>query len=189
MALPGKEPWKVTNLLAWGFAGSGIFATLAILYLGLQIDPTHLPSQLIGKNSPEIEASWVQGQDILGKGTGDTFRLSTFRGKKIVLNFWASWCVSCRQEARELEAFWRRNKEKTAVVGIAIQDEKDAALQFAQQFGKTYVLGLDKSGNAALDYGVTGVPETFFIDENGVVIFKKTGPLTLAELEEWLNRP
>ena len=70
------------------------------------------------------------------------------------------------------------------VVGIAIQDQEEAALAFAKNYGKTYPLGLDEEGKIAIDYGVTGVPETFVIDENGTIIEKITGPVDYQKLIE-----
>ena len=113
------------------------------------------------------------------------FALDDFKGRPVVVNFWASWCVSCREEARELEKFWQAVKGKNvAVVGVAIQDTVEAAQKFAKQYGKTYILGLDEDGKAAIDYGVAGVPETFIIDASGVIVHKETGPVTAQKLEE-----
>ena len=72
------------------------------------------------------------------------------------------------------------------MVGIAIQDTPDAAMKFAEYFGKTYILGLDEEGKAGIDYGVTGVPETFFIDRNGIIQHKEAGPVGMELLERML---
>ena len=124
---------------------------------------------------------------VLNGYDGSTYTLHDLRGKVVVLNFWASWCYSCREEARFFEEFWQKYKDKgIAVVGIAIQDQDGPAIEFARQFGKTYILGLDTDGKASIDYGVYGVPETFLIDRNGVIRHKEAGPVTVAMLEKWL---
>ena len=86
-----------------------------------------------------------------------------------------------------MEAFWRANHDKVAVVGIAVQDSAEAVREAIQAQGKTYTIGLDEDGRASVDYGVTGVPETFFIDAAGVVRHKTAGPLDSAELAKMLE--
>lgn len=159
------------------------------LYMGLNQDPKAIPSNFIGKPAMDFRVAWIQGEDILGGETTEHFNLNDFRGKNVILNFWASWCVSCRTEARDLEAIHRKYKDKDiAVVGIAIQDTIGDARRFASTFGKNYILGLDEDGKASIDYGVTGVPETFIIDKQGVVVHKEVGPVTTAMLEEFIAK-
>ena len=160
---------------------------LGLLVKGLTLDPTRVASTLVGKPAFPFSAQTLQGEAFLTGGDGKTISLDNFKGRPVVLNFWASWCVSCREEAAEFEQFWQRNRDKgVLVVGIAIQDTPEAALEFAKRFGKTYALGLDVSGKAAIDYGVYGVPETFLIDRNGVIQHKETGPMSVALLESKL---
>lgn len=161
---------------------------IAILSFGLMIDQTKVPPANIDKDAKAFRVAWVQGQEFLPVAGGDHFRLEDLTGKPVVLNFWASWCVSCRQEARELEKFWQAHKQDVQVVGIAIQDEKDAAKKFATYFGKTYMIGLDEDGKAAIDYGVSGVPETFLIDKSGVIRHKEIGPVSMPMLEKELAK-
>lgn len=162
-------------------------AAVIIITLGiaLTMDPKQVPSPLIGKTALPFKAVWVSGQENLKDANENGFQLEHFRGKPVILNFWASWCVSCRAEAHELETFWKKAKgDGVYVVGVAIQDEKAAALDFAAKYGKTYILGLDVDGSAAINYGVTGVPETFFIGEDGQIKDKIMGPVTLSLLVE-----
>jgi cytochrome c biogenesis protein CcmG/thiol:disulfide interchange protein DsbE len=166
-------------------------ALLVVLILGkgLMLNPRKIPSALIDKPAKNFVAETLQGHVESGI-TPDTkeFSLETFKNKPVVLNFWASWCVSCREEARDFEAFWQKYKDRGLIIaGVAIQDEKSAAMKFAQYFGKTYILGLDLTGNAALDYGVSGVPETFLIDRQGIIRYKEAGPMTLKTLEEKIH--
>lgn len=162
---------------------------IGILSVGLMIDQSKVPPANIDKAALPFRVAWVQGQEFLPSAGGtEHFKLEDLKGKPIVLNFWASWCVSCRTEAHELEKFWQAHKNEVAVVGIAIQDEKDAAKKFATYFGKTYMLGLDEDGKAAIDYGVSGVPETFLIDKNGIIRHKEIGPVSVPMLEKNLAK-
>lgn len=166
---------------------SAIF--LAVLWRGMKTNPNKVPSAFIDKQALPFEVTWLQGQEHIPSPRNEGFSLQDFHGKPLILNFWASWCYSCRAEAGDFEAFWRRYKDKGLIVaGIAIQDTPEAALGFAKGFGKTYMLGLDsEDGKAAIDYGVTGVPETFFINRQGVVIHKEAGPVTAQILAEYAD--
>ncbi len=163
-------------------------ALIGVLGYGLLLDQSKVPPVNIDKTANAFKVSWVQGQEFIPTAPGDTFTLADLKGRPVVLNFWASWCVSCREEAREFEAFWKKHRDKVIVVGIAIQDEREAAQKFAAFYGKTYVLGLDLDGKAAIDYGVSGVPETFLIDKNGVIRDKVIGPVTSAGLEKLMPK-
>lgn len=155
------------------------------LYRGLQVNPNVVPSVLINKPAQDFKALTLQGEEFLPENSSEQISLKSLRGKPVILNFWASWCFACRQEAKDFELFWQSAKNAGIVVlGIAIQDQKEAALAFAKNYGKTYPLGLDVDGKIAIDYGVTGVPETFVIDENGTITEKITGPVDYQKLIE-----
>ena len=161
-------------------------SVIVILGKGLTLNPNSTGNALLGKKAYDFQVQWLQGQEIYPDSKA-RLSLDQFKGKSIILNFWASWCVSCRQEATVMESFWRKHKEKNVVmIGIAIQDTSESALAFAKHFGKTYILGLDDDGKAGIDYGVTGVPETFFIDTNGIIKHKEAGPVSLKLLEQTL---
>jgi len=120
---------------------------------------------------------------------GRQVSLNELRGKAIFLNFWASWCTPCRAEAKDLEAAWRRLKDKNMVfLGVAIQDKEKDSRAFLQEFNITYANGWDESGKIAVDYGVWGIPESFFIDPQGRITYKHVGgiraALVTAKLEE-----
>jgi len=165
--------------LAVGFIG--------VLVKGLSFDTTVVPPATLGKPAQDFKVAWVQGQEFLKGETTRNFRLADFKGKKTILNFWASWCVSCRTEAHELEMFWQKHGKEFHVVGIAIQDEVSSTKAFIKRFGKTYIIGLDEDGKAAIDYGVSGVPESFILSEDGRILDKITGPVTLKLLEDRLK--
>lgn len=121
--------------------------------------------------------------------SGETIRLADLRGKGVVLNFWASWCVPCRTEAPLLEATWRRERDQGIVfIGLDYLDQTYAAQAFIHEFAITYPTGPDLQSAAARRYGITGVPETFFIGPDGKIVSTVIAPLTSAEdLEQRIN--
>jgi cytochrome c biogenesis protein CcmG/thiol:disulfide interchange protein DsbE len=98
----------------------------------------------------------------------------------VVVNFWASWCIpACYDEAPSLERAWRAYRDRGVVlIGVNIQDKEEPARRFLTQFGHTFPNAPDPSGRVSVDYGVYGVPETFFIDRKGQVRFKQVGAVT-----------
>jgi cytochrome c biogenesis protein CcmG/thiol:disulfide interchange protein DsbE len=123
----------------------------------------------------------------LKEDTTDTVALEDLKGSPVIINFWASWCSSCAEEANIFESFWKKHSsEGVKVLGIAVHDKAEDAMSFARSLGKTYAIGLDEEGHAALNYGVTGVPETVFINAEGLVVHKEVGPMTTALLDKYL---
>ncbi len=145
----------------------GSFVTL--LAYGFTKDPRAIPTPLTGLQAPDLSLSLFDGR---------TVRLSDFRGKVVFLNFWSSWCLPCRDEAPILERAWRRHKDGDIIfLGVDIQDKEEAARDFLREFGVTYMNGRDANGRIAIDYGVYGIPESFFIDRNGRITYKHIGAL------------
>jgi len=107
--------------------------------------------------------------------TGEPLQLSTLRGQVVILNFWASWCPPCRDETPLLEAAQDNLGDDVALVGMDIWDAEGAARDFLEQYGVTYAVGHDDSGEVAVDYGVSGVPETFVIDAEGQIVARFPG--------------
>lgn len=120
---------------------------------------------------------------------GETIHLADLRGKGIVLNFWASWCLPCRTEAPLLEAAWRRERDNGIVfIGLAYLDQEPAAQAFLAEFDITYPNGPDLQSATARRYGITGVPETFFIGPDGQIAGQILGPILSADdLEQRLD--
>lgn len=145
------------------------FAILGLLAYGFTIEPKYIPTPLIAKQAPSFTLTLFDGS---------VLRLEDLRGKVVFLNFWASWCPPCRAEARTLEAMWRKYREQGVVfVGVNIQDKEESARAFLDEFGITYPNGLDRGARIAIEYGVWGLPETFFIDRDGRITSKHVGEL------------
>lgn len=119
---------------------------------------------------------------------GGTLALSELRGKVVMVDFWSSWCVPCRQEAPVLAEVYREYREQPVeFVGVDIWDRPSDALEFVNRFGTSYPTGVDANGAIAIDYGVTGIPEKFFISPEGVLVKKFVGPMKAGKLREILD--
>ena len=122
---------------------------------------------------------------LLGDGE---LSLSELRGRPLVINFWASWCPPCREEALVLERTWRAYRDRDAVfIGVAIQDSEVAARAHLREFDVTYPNGLDRDGTITVDYGVIGLPVTFFVNREGTVERRWVGAIDEARLLLWLD--
>jgi cytochrome c biogenesis protein CcmG/thiol:disulfide interchange protein DsbE len=156
--------------LKWAIPAA-VVPVLMLLAYGFKTDPREIPSPLLGRPAAAFSLATFAGPPV---------SLESLRGKVVLLNFWASWCVpACYDEAPALERTWRDYKDKgVVVVGVDIQDSEEAARKFLAKFGHTFPNAPDPGGRVAVDYGVYGVPETFFIDRKGRVRFKQVGALT-----------
>jgi cytochrome c biogenesis protein CcmG, thiol:disulfide interchange protein DsbE len=146
-----------------------IVAIAALLGFGLGRNPREVPNALVGKRAPAFAL-----KDLV---TGRTVRLSELRGHPVVLNFWASWCAECIAEHPNLFAAWQHYGDAGVVfISILFEDNARDAAAFDRQVGKGWPDLADPGSKTALDYGVRGVPETFFIDARGVIRFQHIGP-------------
>lgn len=137
-----------------------------------------LPVLQTGALGPELES-------VVGEAAGDgRVSLDELRGTPIVLNFWASWCEPCRSEAEALEDSWRSARGREVLfAGLNMQDLTDDAREFTSEFGNTYLNVRDESNGVALDWGVTGLPETFFVSAEGEVVGHVIGAVSAEQLE------
>lgn len=166
----------------------GVFLALcSFLYVGLFRNPSEIPSPLINKPAPGF---------ILSKVDDPSVKISREQllGHVYVLNVWASWCVSCREEHPLLVEFAKRYPVE--IYGLDYKDTRPEALSWLDQFGNPYKAALfDADGRVGIDYGVYGVPESFVIDKKGVIRYKQIGVFTedalantLVPLLQTLNR-
>ncbi len=115
---------------------------------------------------------------------GGHLSLAALRGEPVVLNFWASWCVPCKKEAPLLVASAKTHRDKVAFLGLDVQDFTSDARQFLRHFKVNYVSVRDGGGSTYSGYGLTGVPETYFVDRQGRIVAHVAGELTRQELAE-----
>ncbi len=154
----------------------GVFIVLvAFLAIGLGRDPREVPSPLINKSAPSFHLPQLHEPT-------KTFSAEEMRGKVWLLNVWASWCVSCREEHPLLLELGRPGS--IPLYGLNWKDKREDAISWLDQLGNPYVLSAaDIDGRVAIDYGVYGAPETYLIDRGGVIRFKQVGPLTRELLD------
>jgi cytochrome c biogenesis protein CcmG, thiol:disulfide interchange protein DsbE len=157
----------------------GLIATL--FAFGLRRDPSVVQPVLEGKDAPAFTLRGLDGS------TGYSPR--DLHGQVVVLNFWASWCADCRVEHTALQmAFDRYRDQRVLFLGVSFEDQEGAARSYARQMGVGWPL-LDDPGSAtAIDYGVTGVPETFVIGPDGRIVGKTIGPVRYAALSRQIAR-
>lgn len=145
---------------------------LALLAFGLTRNAREIPSPLPGQPAPEFRLATLSDP-------ADSLALTDLRGEVVVLNFWASWCGPCRVEHPALvRASERYGEDSVRVVGIVYQDSPENARRFMRQLGGDWPSLLDPATRTAIDFGVYGVPETYFLDREGRVAYKHTGPVT-----------
>ncbi|WP_243123403.1 TlpA disulfide reductase family protein [Thermaerobacter sp. FW80] len=114
---------------------------------------------------------------------GPPVRLANLQGRVVVLNFWASWCLPCREETPALQAFYQRYGDRVAFYAINVAEPVDTVRAFLAEFGATYPVLLDRDKTVFRRYRVTGYPETFWIDPQGILRIHWHGPMTLADME------
>lgn len=151
---------------------------VGFLGYGLTLDPREVPSPLVDKPAPEFRLATLAAPE---KRLG----LADMRGQVWLLNVWASWCVSCRQEHPVLMEM--AHDKVVPLVGLNYKDKRPDALGWLEQHGNPYTASVvDADGRVGIDFGVYGVPETFLIDRNGVIRYKVIGPVTREAVRDVL---
>lgn len=159
------------------FIPLGLFIVLVLfLAIGLGHDPHKLPSALINEPAPEFALPELREPSKI-------ISPSQMRGKVWLLNVWGSWCPACREEHPFLMDIART--EVVPIYGLSWKDKREDALAVLSELGDPYVLNMsDFDGRVAIDYGITGAPETYLIDKNGVIRYKEPGQLTPEIMEK-----
>jgi cytochrome c biogenesis protein CcmG/thiol:disulfide interchange protein DsbE len=151
-------------------------ALLLLLGIGLKLDPREVPSPLIGKPAPHFELPELHQ-------AAKTFSERDMLGKVWLLNVWASWCVSCREEHPVLLDLAATGE--VPIYGLNYKDRREDGLAWLKGMGDPYKVSIfDFDGRVGIDYGVYGVPETYVIDKSGVIRYKRIGPLTPEIVKE-----
>ena len=174
----GKKARYILALLPLlAFAG---FAGIAAKMLYEQdvngLDVSAIPSALINTKAPSLSLPPLEGANV------PALTDAAVTGKLTLVNVFASWCVPCRQEHPMLKELAKDNRLN--VVGINYKDKSDNAIRFLGELGNPYAaIGIDPNGKAAIDWGVYGIPETYLVDKNGTIVYKKVGPIDVATYE------
>lgn len=147
-----------------------LFGLVLVLALGFRRDPQDIRTGTVGQPAPAFDLERLDGPGRL--------RLADLSGKVVIVNFFASWCVPCKEEAPALVRVWERYRKADVVfVGIVYQDAPQAAKDFHDRLGQTWPIALDDNGRTAIAFGVFGIPETYFIGKDGVIEGRHIGPI------------
>lgn len=177
----------------WKRAATASLVAIPIILLlgfGMTRDPKEIPSPLPGREAPQFSlAVFAAGEGTQHRAVGDSVRLADHAGEVVVLNFWASWCLACRDEHSALsqvaEAYASRGAK---FYGVLYNDVPGNGTRWiAQMGGQSYPSLNDPRTRTAIDYGLYGVPETFFIGRDGRVAYKHVGPVTATVLASKLD--
>ena len=165
---------RTRRLILWAWLLAGVAALVAVLTVnvGRPVSPVETP--IVGQPAPAFDLETLDGGRL---------SLAELRGSPMVLNFWASWCIPCREEAPLFTTAAADYQARgLRVIGVVYQDSAENARGFMGRYGQTYPGLIDPDGRTAIDYGVFGIPETFFIDAAGVVRSRQIGAVTADDL-------
>ena len=163
---------------------------IGLLGYGMTQDPKFIPSPLPGKTAPRFALSvFSPGQPPNDRPIGDTVRLDGLGGQVVVLNFWASWCLECRVEHQTLSEIATEYRPRGAhFYGVLYNDVEPFGRRWIEEMGgQSYPSLADPHSRTSIDYGVYGVPETFFVGKDGRVAYKHIGPIPAAVLKSKLD--
>lgn len=160
-------------------------AALILLFFAYGYDASRVKQPIAGNSAPELDFAFYDGYEW---DTQTEAQLSDFEGQIVVLNFWASWCLPCQAEAALLEQTWQNYADDEVVLlGVAWSDTDRKAYEFLTEYGITYPNAPDLGLNAEETYQFTGIPETFFIDRDGVIYFHQPGPINERMMTQTLD--
>lgn len=172
-----KQGVRWTTILVW----AAVVGLLAVLGWGLIKQSSGRPSG----DAPDFTLTLFEGYEYNGQSE---ITLSDLRGQVVVINFWAEWCVECKREADILEATWRAYQDQEVVfLGVDWVDVETEARKYLTRYDITYPNGPDLGSRIGQHFGLTGVPETYFISKDGRVAHYKLGPLTQDELTDKID--
>ena len=171
-----RRPLRLSMILLW----LAVLSLLALLGWGLLNTTAARPE--VGQTAPDFDVEFFDGFGWDGRATAN---LQDMRGQVVVLNFWASWCVECRDETPVLESAWQKYADQGVVVlGVAYADVEPNSLAYMDDFGVSFPHAPDLGTDISQTYEITGVPETFIIDKEGVIRHVQIGAVNEAMLDQ-----
>lgn len=172
---PQKSSHKLTSIVVW----TVVLGLLAIL--GWALLNSTAPRPEAGQMAPKFALEFFDGYEWQGKTAAS---LDDMQGQIVVLNFWASWCVECRIETKELEAAWQKYRDQGVVfIAVAYADVEPKSIAYMEEFAVTFPHAPDLGTRISNSYEITGVPETFIIDQNGEIAYVQIGPIKGSTLD------
>lgn len=156
------------RFLAIGTSLAIIALVVYVMAKGFGTDPHAVPFLLKGKKAPPFKIKRLD--------TDAEISSADFAGKPMVINFWATWCGPCKTEQPVLDWAANQYKDRAVFVGIVFEDTEDNTKRFLREMGQTYPQLFDPKSTVAVDYGVSGVPETYFINKEGIIVTKYAAP-------------
>lgn len=182
--VPQREETKPPSA-RWGRWLVWLFIVAIIGLLGWGLGRQEAGALIVGEPAPTFVLEYFDGYEWEG---AEARSLEAYQGNIVVLNFWASWCVPCHDEAEVLEETWKAYEEKGVVfLGVAYADVESKSVEFLTDYEITYPNALDIGRDASYAYQITGVPETFFIDKEGNLFRHVAGPVTQEELRNTIE--
>jgi peroxiredoxin len=175
-----SERWKLIPILLLLIGSISLFVALYFVFFGsYRPGPRVEFGPKVGAAAPNFWLSTLRG---------DTVKLSDYRGTVVFLNIWATWCPPCRQEMPSMESLYQRLKGREfEMLAVSIDREGEKVIRpFVAKYGLTFPVLLDPDRKTYRLYGLTGIPETFLIDKNGVIVYKIIGPENWVD-KEWLD--
>ncbi|TKC19245.1 peroxiredoxin family protein [Robertmurraya kyonggiensis] len=142
-----------------------------------QIPPEKIPGLAIGVTAPDFELVNLEGK---------TVKLSQFKGKKVMLNFWATWCPPCKEEMPAIQKFYTEKGDSVQILAVNL-DPNSNVKEFAEKLKVNFPILLDKNEEVMGAYKILTIPTTFFIDEKGIIINKYLGPLTVEQMKKYTD--
>jgi cytochrome c biogenesis protein CcmG/thiol:disulfide interchange protein DsbE len=183
---PAQKPGRRRRIIIFCVVSLVNVGLLALLLSQLLTPASHVATDpLVGHAAPNFSLTALHPG-----GSQGTLSLADFKGKPVVLNFWATWCAPCKEELPLLEKTWQQEQAQgkdVVFLGVDFQEAGSDAANFVQQYGISYQILLDTDGAATLKYGITGLPQTVFINRQGVVVSKVPGELTARTLVSGLQ--
>ncbi|MCP4418117.1 MAG: TlpA family protein disulfide reductase [Chloroflexi bacterium] len=177
---PQKKSLSVTTIAIWAV----VLGILALMGWGLVNSSAPRPE--VGEQAPDYDLEFFEGYRWQGKEAVSSTELD---GHIVVMNFWASWCLECRRETDDLEQAWQKYGDQGVMfVGVAYADVEPNSIAYMEEFGVTFPHAPDLGTRISSDYEITGVPETFIIDQNGEIAYVQIGPIESSTLDAVIDQ-